>query len=170
MLSRKISAAIILCAFVALFGCGSSSDNANTTATSTATPPGTQQLTQVPRPQKIEQMMKDRGEQDVAKPTLKIVSPADNATINGSKVELKLELGGDLKGYMPHKDPATQKGNHIHVILDNQPYEAYYEIGQPFELRNLAEGKQTLPSFPSRRCHETTKNKAAFRMGTFMVK
>src|SRR5436190_18226713 len=170
MLSRKISAAIILCAFVALFGCGSSSDNANTTTTSTATPPGTQQLTQVPRPQKIEQMMKDRGEQDAAKPTLKIVSPADNATINGSKVEVKLELGGDLKGYMPHKDPATQKGNHIHVILDNEPYEAYYEIGQPFELRNLSEGKHTLRVFPSRPWHESYKDDGAFQMVEFTVK
>src|SRR5436190_4475593 len=171
MLSRKISAAIILCAFVALFGCGSSSDNANTTATSTATPPGTQQLTQVPRPQKIEQMMKDRGEQDVAKPTLKIVSPAENATINGATVEVKLELGGDLKGYMPHKDPATQKGNHIHVILDNQPYEAYYEVSQgPFELRNVSEGKHTLRVFPSRPWHESYKNDGAFQMVTFTVK
>ena len=151
-------------------GCQATNENANTTATSTATPPGAQQLTQVSRPQKIEQMMKDRGEQDTAKPTLKIVSPADNATINGAKVEVKLELGGDLKGYMPHKDPATQKGNHIHVILDNQPYEAYYELNQPFELRNVSEGKHTLRVFPSRPWHESYKNDGAFQMVTFTVK
>src|SRR5947208_4013026 len=172
MLSSKISAAIILCAFVALFGCGSStSDNANTTATTSATPPGAQQLTVVERPQKIEQMMKDRGAQDEAKPTLKIISPADGATINGSTVEVKLDLGGDLKGYMPHKDPATQKGNHIHVILDNQPYEAYYELNQgPFELRNVSEGRHTLRVFPSRPWHESFKNEGAFQMVEFAVK
>src|SRR5207248_571872 len=129
---------VIVCLALFLGGCQSTSENANTTATTAATPPGAQELTIVSRPQKIEQMMKDRGEQDQAKPTLKIVSPANNATINGSTVEVKLELGGDLKGYMPHKDPATQKGNHIHVILDNEPYEAYYELNQgPFELRNV---------------------------------
>ena len=152
-------------------GCKATSENANTTATSTATPPGAQQLTVVERPQKIEQMMKDRGAQDEAKPTLKIISPADGAAINGSTVEVKLELGGDLKGYMPHKDPATQKGNHIHVILDNQPYEAYYELNQgPFELRNVSEGRHTLRVFPSRPWHESYKNEGAFQMVYFNIK
>src|SRR6266550_6471413 len=151
--------------------CQSTTQNANTTATTAATPPGEQKLTQVPRPQTIEQMMKDRGEQDQAKPALRITSPANNATINGSTVEVKLDLSGDLKGYMPHKDPTTGKGNHIHVILDNQPYEAYYEINQqPFELRNVAEGKHTLRVFPSRPWHESYKNDGAFQMVEFTVK
>jgi hypothetical protein len=115
-------------------------------------------------------MMKQRGEQDDAKPTLKVISPANNAAVNGSTVEVKLDLSGDLKGYMPHKDPATGKGNHIHVILDNQPYEAYYELNQPFELRNLAEGKHTLRVFPSRPWHESFKNAEAFQLVTFTVK
>ena len=128
------------------------------------TPPPTQTLTVVPRPQKILDLMKARGEQDEAKPVLKIVSPANNAVINGSTVAVKLDLSGDLKGYMPHKDPATGKGNHIHVILDNQPYEAYYELGQPFELRNVVAGKHTLRVFPSRPWHESYKNDGAFQM------
>jgi hypothetical protein len=150
--------------------CQSANQNANTTATSAATPPGEQKLTQMPRPADIEQAMKDRGEQDQAKPILRVVSPANNATIKGSTVEVKLELSGDLKGYLPHKDPATQKGNHIHVILDNQPYEAYYELGRPFELRNVAEGKHTLRVFPSRPWHESYKNDGAFQMVEFTVK
>ena len=174
MRRRAINAQLLLTLLFAVgivfAGCQATNENANTTATSQATPPGAQQLSQVPRPPKIEQMMKDRGEQDTAKPTLKIVSPANNATINGAKVEVKLELGGDLKGYMPHKDPATQKGNHIHVILDNQPYEAYYELNQPFELRNVSEGKHTLRVFPSRPWHESFKNDGAFQMVTFTVK
>ncbi len=161
---------LIVCGAALLAGCQTANENANTTATTAATPPGAQELTIVSRPQKIEQMMKDRGEQDQAKPTLKIVSPAANATIDGSTVEVKLDLGGDLKGYMPHKDPATQKGNHIHVILDNEPYEAYYELGQPFELRNVAAGKHTLRVFPSRPWHESYKNEGAFQMIEFTVK
>src|SRR6266550_7523983 len=150
--------------------CQSTTQNANTTATTAATPPGEQKLTQVPRPQTIEQMMKDRGEQDQAKPAVRIVSPANNATINGPTVEVKLALSGDLKGYMPHKDPATGKGNHIHVILDNQPYEAYYELDQPFELRNVTEGKHTLRVFASRPWHESYKNEGSFQMASFTVK
>jgi hypothetical protein len=153
-----------------LAACQQSNDNANTTATASVTPPGMQDLTVVPRPQQIVDMMKERGEQDQAQPTLKIISPAKGATITGSTVDVKLELGGDLKDYMPHKDPATGKGNHIHVILDNQPYEAYYDISQSFELRNVGEGKHTLRVFPSRPWHESFKNEGAFQMVDFTVK
>jgi len=160
----------VFLSFLALAGCQPAAQNANTTATTQATPPGAQNLSVIQRPQKIADMMKARGEQDQAAPSIKIVSPAKDATINGSTVAVKLELSGDLKGYMPHKDPATQKGNHIHVILDNQPYEAYYELNQPFELRNLSEGKHTLRVFPSRPWHECYKNDGAFQMVSFTVK
>jgi len=145
-------------------------DNSSTTASNNVTPPPKQVLTVVPRPAKIADLMKSRGEQDEAKPTVKIVSPAKDAVITGAKVEVKLDLSGDLKGYMPHKDPATGKGNHIHVILDNQPYEAYYELGQPFELRNVTAGKHTLRVFPSRPWHESYKSDGAFQMVSFTVK
>ena len=163
---------LALATFALLFAsyAAGNSDNASTTATTTMAPPPTQTLTLVPRPQKVIDLMKARGEQDEAKPTVKIVSPAKDAVINGSKVEVKLALSGDLKGYMPHKDPATGKGNHIHVILDNQPYEAYYEMGQPFELRNVVAGKHTLRVFPSRPWHESYKNDGAFQMVKFTVK
>src|SRR5258705_13870802 len=110
---------LCLAALPVMAGCQQANENANTTATTSATPPGAQSLTVIPRPQKIVDLMKARGEQDDARPALKIATPGKNATINGSTVEVKLDLSGDLKGYMPHKDPATGKGNHIHVILDN---------------------------------------------------
>jgi hypothetical protein len=165
-----LSLLFLTCALVFASCSAGNSDNASTTATSTVTPPPTQTLAVVPRPQKIIDLMKARGEQDEAKPVLKIISPAKDALINGSTVDVKLELSGDLKGYMPHKDPATGKGNHIHVILDNQPYEAYYELGQPFELRNVIAGKHTLRVFPSRPWHESYKNDGAFQMVAFTVK
>jgi hypothetical protein len=56
------------------------------------------------------------------------------------------------------------------VILDNQPYEAYYELDQPFELRNVSGGKHTLRVFPSRPWHESYKNNGAFQIVTFTVK
>jgi uncharacterized Zn-binding protein involved in type VI secretion len=74
------------------------------------------------------------------------------------------------KGYRPGKDPGKETGNHIHVILDNQPYEAYYNVGQPFELRNVSEGKHTLRVFASRPWHESYKNAGSFQMVTFTVK
>lgn len=165
-----LSFGLCFSAVMVMVGCQSANEKSNTTATTNATPPGTQNLSVIPRPQKIVDAMKARGEQDDAKPILKIVTPAKGATVNGSAVEVKLDLSGDLKGYMPHKDPATQKGNHIHVILDNQPYEAYYELNQPFELRNVTEGKHTLRVFASRPWHESYKNEGNFQMVEFSVK
>jgi hypothetical protein len=128
-----------------------------------------QQPTKVERPVSIKKQMAERGEQDKAAPVLKIVSPKQGETITGNAVTLKLALSGDLKGYHPHKDPATGAGNHIHVILDNNAYEAYYDLATPFELQNLAPGQHTIRVFASRPWHESYKNRGAFQMVTFTV-
>jgi hypothetical protein len=167
------------CALAALSftGCTTADDaNSNTTSTTNVTPPvaspttPVQNLTATDRPQKIKDQMAARGAQDEAAPALKIVEPREGSTITGSTVNVRLSLSGDLKGYKPMKDPATGMGNHIHVILDNQPYEAYYNLGQPFELRNVTEGTHTLRVFASRPWHESYKNEGSFQMVTFTVK
>ncbi|MBV9957749.1 MAG: hypothetical protein JO360_04975, partial [Acidobacteria bacterium] len=135
-----------------------------------AASPSPQNLTTVERPQKIKDMMAQRGEQDEAKPALTFVTPRSGETVTNSTISVKLNLAGDLKGYKPMKDPATGMGNHIHVILDNQPYEAYYDLSQPFQLRNVTEGKHTLRVFASRPWHESYKNPEAFAMVEFTVK
>lgn len=172
-----LSCAVLALGVLAFAGCsGSDNANSNTTVTSSVSPPAaaaspvTQNLSVVERPQKIKDMMAARGEQDVAKPALKFVSPHNGETISSSIVSVKLDLSGDLKGYKPMKDPATGMGNHIHVILDNQPYEAYYDLSQPFELRNVKEGKHTLRVFASRPWHESYKNPESFQMVAFTVK
>lgn len=131
---------------------------------------GQKGFAEVGRPQNISQMMAQRGAQDEARPTLQIVEPAANATVASSTVKVKLNISGDLKGYQPSKDPTTGMGNHIHVILDNQPYEAYYNLNQEFELRNVADGAHTLRVFPSRPWHESYKSDGAFQMVKFTVK
>ncbi len=127
-------------------------------------------LKEVSRPQMIAEQMKSRGEQDNAAPSVKVVEPQNGATVSSSTVKVRLELGGDLKGYKPMKDMTSGMGNHIHVILDNQPYEAYYNLEQEFELRNVVDGEHTLRFFPSRPWHESYKNAGAFQMVKFTVK
>lgn len=163
-----------LLAVAALAGCSSdmnanSANAANANAGASPTP-AAQTLSQVERPQKVKDQMATRGEQDAAAPKLSIVEPKDGATVTGANVKLKLALSGDLKGYEPHKDPSTGMGNHIHVILDNQPYEAYYNLGQEFELRNVSEGPHTVRVFASRPWHESYKNDGSFQMVSFTVK
>jgi hypothetical protein len=164
----------ILSSAVLLTACGTEPSNTNSSNASNtaanATPAVTQTLTVVDMPQRVKDMMASRGEQDNAQPTLKIVEPGANATVNSSTVKVKLAISGDLKGYKPHKDEATQMGNHIHVILDNQPYEAYYNLDEEFELRNVADGDHTLRVFASRPWHESYKNAGSFQMVKFTVK
>ncbi|MDQ1593409.1 MAG: hypothetical protein QOG71_4036 [Pyrinomonadaceae bacterium] len=162
-------------ALVASSGCTATDNtNGNTTATTAVTPPASSpsplNLTVAERPQKIKDQMTARGEQDEAAPVLRFVEPRDGATVTGSTVNVKLALAGELKGYKPGKDPQTNMGNHIHVILDNQPYEAYYNLDEPFELRNVTEGKHTLRVFASRPWHESYKNEGSFQMVAFNVK
>ncbi|HTK38409.1 MAG TPA: hypothetical protein VL325_07945 [Pyrinomonadaceae bacterium] len=146
------------------------SNAANANAANSGASPEKQVLAEVERPQKIKDMMTARGDQDEAKPTLKILEPKADSTVASSTVKVKLALSGDLKGYKPMMDEATHTGNHIHVILDNQPYEAYYNLDQEFELRNVNDGEHTLRVFPSRPWHESYKNDGAFQMVKFTVK
>ena len=145
-------------------------NNANANSANANASPAAQTLTVVDRPQKIVDLMASRGEQDNAKPVIKVLEPKADSVVNSSTVKVKLQLSGDLKGYKPMMDEATHTGNHIHVILDNQPYEAYYNLDQPFELRNLADGEHTLRVFPSRPWHESYKNDGAFQLVKFTVK
>jgi hypothetical protein len=167
---------LFLSALAIFSGCGGTQPNANTAANEKVSNADTknnaaQNLTEVERPKSIQDKMKERGEQDAAKPILKIVEPKSDATLASSTVKVKLELSGDLKGYQPMKDMTTGMGNHIHIILDNQPYEAYYNIeDNAFELRNVADGAHTLRVFPSRPWHESYKSDGAFQMVKFTVK
>ncbi|MBA4122256.1 MAG: hypothetical protein H0X72_07315 [Acidobacteria bacterium] len=170
---------IFLVALAAFSACATSTTNTNANTNNNAnltntanvnTKPTAQNLTEVPRPQKIQDEMTTRGEQDNAAPTITVVEPKNGATVNSSVVKVKLTLAGDLKGYKPTKDMTTGMGNHIHVILDNQPYEAYYNLDQEFELRNVSDGEHTLRFFPSRPWHESYKNANAFQMVKFTVR
>ena len=163
------SVLLILPLFLVL-SCTSPTENQNTTATTTVTPPVAQRLALVQRPKSVVDQMAARGEQDQAQPVLRILSPAEGSEVDGATVQVRLALSGDLKGYQPHKDPATEQGNHIHVILDDNPYEAYYDLNTPFELKNVTPGKHVLRVFASRPWHESYKNEGSFQMVMFTVK
>jgi len=164
-------------------GCGSSESNSgpakpnqpvigavNAPSPPVETPPEVQNVAPGERPQKIKDLMTARGEQDTAAPAIKIIEPNADAVLASSTVKVQIQLSGDLKGYMPGMDEATHTGNHIHVILDNQPYEAYYNTNEPFELRNVVDGDHILRVFPSRPWHESYKNAGAFQVIKFSVK
>ncbi len=124
------------------------------------------EISVVERPDSIKALMKERGEQDKTEPELLVESPKEGETINSSTVKVKVKVNGDIK--MGKNDAG--KGNHVHVILDNQPYAAHYMWDEGFELRNVPDGEHTLRMFASRPWHESYKNEKAFKTIKFMVK
>jgi hypothetical protein len=105
--------------------------------------------------------------------SLNFTSPQDNKSVEGNSVSPTFAI----TGYPIYKDPDRDKGQHIHVILDNEPYEADHDPLQPFKpedgkFDNLKEGTHTLRAFPSREWHESIKQDdgANFAFVTFYVK
>lgn len=107
---------------------------------------------------------------DANKPVvLKIVEPTEGQSYPAGtkKIGVKFRLENyDLpteEQFAKHKG-----GNHVHVILDNNPYAACYDVGKPFEI-DVTDGAHVLRAFPSRPWHESWKNDEAFGMVRFTV-
>ncbi|WP_025740653.1 hypothetical protein [Aquimarina pacifica] len=65
------------------------------------------------------------------------------------------ELGAQTEGVNAQKLANSGKGQHIHFILDNQPYSAHYE---PQFKKEIPSGIHHLVAFLSRSFHESVKN------------
>ena len=103
--------------------------------------------------------------------SMRFTAPADGATAAPNSVAPTF----NITGYPIYKDADRNKGQHIHVILDNEPYEADYDPTKPFspengKFNNLSPGTHTLRAFPSREWHESIKQaEGAFDMVVFNV-
>jgi hypothetical protein len=105
-----------------------------------------------------------------AMPTFKIRTPREGQLIKTETVEVKF----DLKNWALSPD-----GNHVHLIVDNEPYIAIRDAQKPIELRalvqkeraqDLTEGTHVLRMFPSRPHHESVKDAGAFDVKVFHFK
>jgi hypothetical protein len=105
-----------------------------------------------------------------APPTLHIKTPREGQLIKAETVEVSF----DVKNW-----PLAPDGNHIHLIVDNEPYIAVRDISKPVELRalvqkelghELAEGSHVIRVFPGRGPHESVKEPGAFDSRTFSFK
>ena len=95
-----------------------------------------------------------------SKVELKIAGPKEGEVVPGPDVTVSF----DLRGYA-----VAQKGPHVHLILDNEPYKPVYDVSQPFVLKGLKPGNHTLRAFPSTAWHESQKVPGAFTQVNFAV-
>ncbi len=104
----------------------------------------------------------------------RITTPADSAVVDSASVDVTIEADSFETGVQTETDRAKQiansdKGQHFHVIVDNQPYMANYQAGAPFDVGTLEPGAHTVVAFPSRSYHESVKGRDAYDLVNFYV-
>lgn len=104
----------------------------------------------------------------------RVTAPADSVVVDSAGVDVTIEAENFETGIQTETDRAEEiansgNGQHFHVIMDNQPYQANYEAGTPFDLGNLEPGAHTVVAFPSRSYHESVKGREAYDLVNFYV-
>ena len=98
-------------------------------------------------------------------PQVMIVSPKANTVLSDNSVAVQFQV----KDLPLFKDANLGLGPHLHVFLDDQPYQALYDVSQPLVLKDLTPGTHTIRAFAGRPWHESFKNEGAYAQTTFHV-
>jgi hypothetical protein len=102
---------------------------------------------------------------------LEMNAPAEGATVDGNNVTFEYdvtnyELGVQTSDADQKPLANSDKGQHIHLILNNNPYYAIYE---PTYQQELEDGHYVALSFLSRSYHQSVKQPEAFKVSQFTV-
>lgn len=110
-----------------------------------------------------------------AAPALYITSPRMDQVIEGHEVSVMF----DLRHYEIGKVEDGKNGQHVHLIVDNEPYVAIYDVSRPVPIdpKLLTPGTHVVRAFPSAGPkdakgalhHESRKNPGAFAWVRFHV-
>ncbi|HSM81920.1 MAG TPA: hypothetical protein VLS96_09545, partial [Nodosilinea sp.] len=102
---------------------------------------------------------------DAYTPQVRILSPRPGEVLDDTTVTVRLQV----RGLPLFKNDDWQLGPHLHLLLDNEPYKAVYDLSEPVVFEGLSPGTHTLRVFASRPWHESFKNQGAFDQRTFHV-
>lgn len=172
--TRMLSLSLVLAMTVSLWGCGGSAPaaipleaisagrNSGTTAPKLKPTKISGKISEVSPPEVIGQL---KDVLDQYQPQLAIASPRPNEVLNDNTVSIKFQVQ-DLPVF---KDEKLGLGPHIHLFLDDQPYQAVYDVSKPVVLKDLAAGTHTIRAFASRPWHESFKNEGAYAQTTFHI-
>jgi hypothetical protein len=127
---------------------------------SSSTVKPSEQIIEVAPPSTIGEL---RQKLDKYQPQVQILSPRSDQVLTDTTVEVQLQVN-DLPLF---KNKTLGMGPHLHLILDNEPYQAIYDVSQPIVLEDLNPGTHTLRVFASRPWHESFKNESAYAQTTF---
>jgi hypothetical protein len=102
---------------------------------------------------------------ELYQPLVTIMTPTADEVIEDNTITVRFQV----KDLPIFKDPQWQLGPHVHVIIDNEPYIAVYDLNQPLVLSDLSIGTHTLRVFASRPWHESFKNEGAYTQIRFHI-
>lgn len=119
-------------------------------------------IVEVSPPETIQTLRRDL---EIYQPQVTIVSPEVDEVFQDDQVEVRLQIR-DLPVF---KSSELELGPHLHVIVDNQPYIAVYDLSKPLMLQDLEPGTHTLRVFAARPWHESFKNAGAYAQTTFHI-
>ena len=119
-------------------------------------------LAEVSTPKVIQELEKTLQQYQ---PQVKLISPQPGETFDETTIKVKLQV----QDFPLFKNEEKDMGPHLHLILDNEPYQAIYNIDQPIILEDLKPGTHTLRVFPVKPWHESFKNNGAYAQSTFNI-
>ena len=102
--------------------------------------------------------------------SLKLVAP-DTTSLDTGAVAFEFEVSNyELGIQTPDAEGRgianSEKGQHIHLIIDNGPYSAHYE---PTFAKKMESGNHVILAFLSRSYHEAVKNDSSYILTTVAV-
>ena len=92
--------------------------------------------------------------------SLKMITPSDTVIKTADETAFNFEVNNYELGAITQSENTellanSEKGQHIHFILNNEPYSAHYE---PTFKKDMPDGVHHLVAFLSRSYHESVKN------------
>lgn len=163
---KNIKLCLLLCLFSCLVGCtqlnldrSTISDRSNQIITSNNFDT---KLAEVTPPKIIKEL---DSSLEAYLPEVEIIAPQTEQTLNRTDLEVRLKVE-DLPVF---KDDTLQLGNHLNLVVDNEPLQPIYNIQEPIMIKNLSPGTHTIRVFAVRPWGESFKNEKAYAQTTFNV-
>jgi hypothetical protein len=119
-------------------------------------------LAEVTSPQIIRELNQELKQYS---PKIKITAPQAEKTFNQTDVAIELAVE-DLPIF---QDDRFHLGNHLNLIVDNEPFQSIYSLAEPIIIKNLTPGTHTIRVFAVSPWGESFKNKGAYAQTTFNV-
>jgi hypothetical protein len=102
---------------------------------------------------------------DQYEPQIKLSGVDPDETVTDTTVNLRLQV----KDFPIYKDAKLGLGPHVHVLLDNQPYQTVYNASEALTFKGLSPGTHTVRAFAVRPWDESFKTADASDQVTFQV-